>query len=332
MGRARSHVKVAFCVLAVVLLTVPLVAEAQPAGRGWRVGWLSSGTAASDPDLREAFQETLRQLGYTEGRSVSIVARYAEGRPRRLREFASELVQLRVDVLVVNGTPAAVAAKEATGEIPIVLGSVADPIGSGLISSLARPGGNVTGVSTAFSEIAAKWLELLREVVPGIERVGFLANPDNPGNRLLLKHVQAAAGALGVTITSFSATTPGEVGRALLAMTQAHVQGAVVPGDAVIRSQRKEIADFATRARLPAVYVGTDYVDVGGLISYGPNRRALGRQVAVYVDRVLKGRRPADLPVEEPTMFELAINLKTAKALRLTIPPSVLLRADRVVE
>jgi putative ABC transport system substrate-binding protein len=274
----------------------------------------------------------LRQLGYTEGRSVSIEARYAEGRAHRLRELAAELVQLKVDLLIASGTPAGLAAKEATGDIPIVLVGVADPVGAGLVSSLARPGGNVTGVSAAFSDIAAKWLELLREIVPGIERIGFLGNPDNPGNRLTLKQVQATASAMGVTITSFLATTPREVGPALLAMAQAHVQGAIVPGDAAIRSQKKEIVDFATRARLPAVYFGADYVDVGGLISYGSSRRVLGRQVALYVDRVLKGGRPADLPVEEPTTFELAINLKTAKALRLTIPASVLLRADRVVE
>ena len=324
--------RVVFCLFVAVLLTVPLAAGAQPVSRELRIGWLSHGTTASDPDIREAFRGMLRQLGYAEGRSVSVDARYAEGRPDRLRELAAELVRLKVDVLVTNGTAAALAAKEATSEIPIVLVSVADPVGSGLVEGLARPGGNITGVSAAFSEIAAKWLELLREIVPGIERIGFLSNPDNPGTRLSLRHLQTAAGAMGMTITSFPATKPEEIGPALLAMSRAHVQGAVVPGDSVIRSRRKEIADFATRARLPAVYFGADYVDVGGLISYGPNRGALGRQLAVHVDRVLRGRKPADLPVEQPTTFELAINLKTAKALRLTIPPSVLLRADRVVE
>lgn len=297
MRIVRSQMRVTFCVVAAFMLAGSLAANAQPAGEGMASRLLSSGTTASDPDIRRAFREMLRQLGYTETRSVSIETRYAEGRAHRLREDAAELVRLKVDVLVANGTPAGLAAKEATGEIPIVLVGVADPVGAGLISSLARPGGNVPGMSAAFSDIAAKWLELLREIVPGIERIGFLANPDNPGNRLTLKHVQAAASLMGVTITSFLAATPEEVGRALLAMTQADVQGAVVPGDAVIRSRRKEIVDFATRARLPAVYFGTDYVDVGGLISYGPSRRALGRQVAVHVDRVLKGGRPADLPV-----------------------------------
>jgi putative ABC transport system substrate-binding protein len=190
----------------------------------------------------------------------------------------------------------------------------------------------VTGVSAAYTDIAGKWIELLRDLVPGLSRIGFLGNAENPVNKVVFKRAQAVAGDLGMIVEYFSATKPDEVSAALTRMHQARVQGVIVPGDAVIRSQRKEIAEFATRVRLPAVYLGKDYVEVGGLMSYGPDRREIGRHAAAYVDKILKGAKPSDLPVEQPTKFELVINLKTAKALGLTIPPSLLLRADQVIE
>jgi putative ABC transport system substrate-binding protein len=297
----------------------------------YRVGWLSVGSPSGNVDARRAFKEALRQLGYQEGRNLLIEERFAEGGSDRLREFAAELVRLKVDVLVSQGTPAGLAAKRATTSIPIVAVGPGDPVGSGLVSSLARPGGNVTAVSAAYRDIAAKCIELLKAVAPGMSRIGFLGNAENVVNKANFAHAQAAAGTLGLAMEYFSATKPEEVGRALAAMSRARVQGVVVTADVVITSRQREIVEFLARARLPAVYFVDDYVDAGGLMSYGPNRRELLRHAAAYVDKILKGAKPADLPVEQPMKIALAVNLKTARALGLTIPPSVLLRTDRVV-
>jgi putative ABC transport system substrate-binding protein len=325
------NVRLAIFALALVLPGAPLTSEAQQTGRVYRVGWLSIGSPSGDVDARRAFKEALRQLGYQEGRSLLIEERFAEGGSDRLRDFAAELVRLKVDVLVSQGTPAGLAAKQATTSIPIVAVGPGDPVGSGLVSSLARPGGNVTAVSAAYRDIVAKCVELLKDIVPGASRIGFLGNAENVVNKANFAHAQAAAGTLGLAMEYFSATKPDEVGRSLAAMSKARVQGVIVTADVVVRSRQREIVEFLARARLPAVYFSDDYIDAGGLMSYGPNRRELLRHAAVYVDKILKGAKPADLPVEQPMKIALAINLKTARALGLTIPPSVLLRTDRVV-
>jgi putative ABC transport system substrate-binding protein len=326
------NVHLATFTLALVLLGASLTSEAQQTERVYRIGWLSVGSPSGDVDARRTFKEALRQLGYKEGRSLLIEERFAEGGSDRLRDFAAELVRLKVDVLLSQGTPAGLAAKQATTSIPIVAVGPGDPVGSGLVSSLARPGGNVTAVSAAYRDIAAKCVELLKDVVPGMSRIGFLGNAENVVNKANFAHAQAAAGTLGLAMEYFSATKPDEVGRALAAMSRTRVQGVIVTADVVITSRQREIIEFLARARLPAVYFVDDYVDAGGLMSYGPNRRELFRHAAVYVDKILKGAKPADLPVEQPMKVALAVNLKTARALGLTIPPSVLLRADHVVE
>ena len=315
-----------------ILFAAPLTAEAQQTEKVYRIGWLSVGSRSVSIDARTAFSEGMRQLGYEEGRTFLIEERFAEGRSDRLHDFAAELVRLKVDVLISEGTPAGLAAKQATASIPIVAVGPGDPVGSGLVTSLARPGGNVTSVSAAYGDITAKCVELLRDVVPGVSRIGFLGNASNVTNRTNFVRAQAAARSLGVAMEYFSATKPDEVGRALAGMSKAHIQAVIVTADVVIASRQREIVDFLNAARLPAVYFVDSYVDAGGLMSYGPHRRENFRHAAVYVDKILKGAKPADIPVEQPMKITLAVNLKTAKAIGLTMPPSILLRADRVIE
>jgi putative ABC transport system substrate-binding protein len=329
MGRiARRQ----FLIASGALLAGPFTTEAQQTEQVYRIGWLSVGSPSAAVDARRTFREALGQLGYTEGRTLLIEERFAEGAPDRLRELAAELVRLKVDVLVSQGTPAGLAAKRATTLIPIVVVGPGDPVGSGLVSSLARPGGNVTGVSAAYRDIATKCVELLKDVIPGMSRIGFLGNADNVVNQANFSRAQAAAGTLGLAMEYFSATKPDDVSRALLSMGKARVQAVIVTADVVIRSRQREIVDFVARARLPAVYFTDDYVDVGGLMSYGPNRRELHRHAAVYVDKILKGAKPADLPVEQPMKLALVINAKAARELGIALPQSLLLRADRMIE
>ncbi len=319
--------------LALGLLLAPLAAGAQqPAGKIYRIGWLSGTVPAGSSDLIAGFREGLRQLGYVEGKSIVIEYRFAEGRTEQLPTLAVELVSLNVDVLLAQGTPVTLAAKRATATIPIVIVGPSNPVEVGLIASLARPGGNVTGVSSGYVDVAAKWVELLREVVPKASRIGYLENLDNLANQTFVKHVMTAGRTLGVAVRVFSATKPDEVERQLTAIAKARVQAILVSPDAVLRTKRKETVEFAAKAHLPAMYGGRDYVDDGGLMSYSPSRPEMGRQAATYVDKILKGAKPADLPVEEPTKFELVINMRTAKALGLTIPQSVLIRADEVIQ
>jgi len=333
-GQIETEVRLQLAILTVilVLLAAPLAAEAQQLDRIYRIGWLSVGSPSGSIDARTWFSEGMRQLGYEEGRTLLIEERFAEGRSDRLHDFAAELVRLKVDLLVSEGTPAGLAGKQATASIPIVAVGPGDPVGSGLVSSLAKPGGNVTSVSAAYGDITAKCVELLRDVVPGMSRIGFLGNANNVTNRTNFARAQVAARRLGLAIEYFSATKPEEVGRALAAMPSARIQGVIVTADIVIASRHREIVEFLAAVRLPAVYFGDRYVDAGGLMSYGPHRRELFRLAAVYVDKILKGAKPADLPVEQPMKIRLAVNLKTAKAMGLTMPLSILLRADRVVE
>ena len=292
-------------------------------------------TSPSDrPSHLDAFRQRLRELGWVEGQNIVIDYRYAEGRVDRLPDLAAELVRLKVDLIVASaGTQAATAAKNATETIPIVMIYVRDPVGTGLIASLARPGGNVTGVSgSAGLELFAKQLELLKETVPKIRRVAILSNPDNAYHQLAIREVNVAARSLGVQLQLLEARGPNEFDGAFAAMAKERVGALLVLSDAIFGSHRTRLADLAARSRLPAAFGVRDDVEAGGLMSYGPSFLDLFRRSAAYVDKILKGAKPADLPVEQPNKFELVINLKTAKTLGLTIPQSVLLRADQVIE
>ena len=318
--------------IVVGLLVASIIAEAQQTDMRRRIGWLSLSSHAGNADLVEGFEEMLRTLGYVEGKNLVLEYRFAEGRVDRLRSLAAELIRLKTDVLVTPGTQATLEAKQLAGEIPIVMVTVADPVRTGVVASLAKPGGNVTGSSATYADLAAKALELLREAAPKAVRIGYLDNLDNPAARAYADQLIAGAKTLHVPLYAYSVTKPDEIEPQLAAMAKARVDAMLVGADAVMRTRRAQIVNYAARAHLPAIYNSKDYVNDGGLMSYGPSRQHMGRQAAVYVDKILKGAKPGDLPVEQPTRFELGINLKTAKALGLTIPPSLLLRADQVVE
>ncbi len=316
------------------LLATPLAAEAQQAAKVSRIGWLSV-DRADRPLLREAFFQGLRDLGYIEGRNLVIEYRDAEGKPERLPALAAELVALKVDVILVGSTPAALAAKQATKTTPIVFTGTADPVGSGLVTSLARPGGNVTGLTNLFAELVGKRLEQLTQAAPGVSRVAVLWHPGSLGDRTekeMLMAADVAARALGVRLQFVEARGPADFDRAFSDMTRARAGALTVLPSIMFSSERRRLVDLAAKHRLPAVYSFREFVDAGGLMSYGPNLADLLRRAATYVDKILKGAKPADLPVEQPTKFELVINLKTAKALGLTIPPTLLQRANEVIE
>jgi ABC-type uncharacterized transport system substrate-binding protein len=317
------------------LCVAPFAGEAQQAANVARIGYLSTNHGAN-PHLREAFLQGLRDLGYVEGGNVVIEYRDAEGKPERLPALAAELVGLKVDVIFVGGgTLAALAAMQATRTVPIVFAGVADPVGSGLVTSLARPGGNVTGLSMLAPELVGKCLELLTQAVPGVSRVAVLWRPGALGERTdkdMLKEAEVAARALGVRLQFVEARGPADFDRAFSDMTRARAGALTVLTSNMFFIERRRLVDLAAKHRLPAVYQWREGVDAGGLMAYGPNVTDLFRRAATYVDRSLKGAKPGDLPVEQPTKFELVINLKTAKALGLTIPQSVLLRADQVIE
>jgi putative tryptophan/tyrosine transport system substrate-binding protein len=315
------------------LLAAPLAAEAQQADKMARIGWLAVNLAAF-PHVREAFLQGLRDLGHVEGRNVVIEYRSAEGKSERLPALAAELVALKVDVIVAPSTPEALAAKQATRTLPIVFAVAADPVASGLVTGLAQPGGNVTGLSILAPELIGKRLEQLTQAVPGVSRVAVLWQPGALGKRTeqdMLKGAEATAGALGVRLQSVEVRSPADFDRAFSDMTRARA-GALIVLPSPIFSERRHLVDLAAKNRLPAVYTWREYVDAGGLMSYGPDLADMLRRAATYVDKILKGAKPADLPIEQPTKFELVINLKTAKALGLTIPQSLLQRADQVIE
>jgi putative ABC transport system substrate-binding protein len=317
------------------LLAAPLAAEAQQAAKVARIGYLTLNLAAS-PHLLEAFRQGLRDLGYVESRNVVIDIRDAEGKPERLPAFAAELVALKVDVILVGSTSPALAAKQSTRTVPIVFAAVGNPVTDGLVTSLARPGGNVTGLSTSATlEIVGKRLEMLKQAIPGVTRVAVLWQPGGQGERTdkaILKEAEVAARALGVRLQVVEARGPDDFDRAFSEMTRAREGALTVSGTTMFFTERRRLVDLAAKNRLPAVYPLREFVDAGGLMSYGPNVADLFRRAATYVDKILKGTKPADLPVEQPTKFELVINLKTAKALGLTIPQSVLARADEVIQ
>jgi putative ABC transport system substrate-binding protein len=321
-------------VLAGGLLAAPRVPEAQQAAKVARIGYLAANLAAN-PHLQEAFRQGLRDLGYVEGRSVVIEYRFAEGKFERFPALAAELVALKVDVIVAPGTPAALAAKQATRTLPIVFPVAVDPVQSGLVASLARPGGNVTGLSALIPELVGKCLEQLTQAVPGVSRVAVLWQPGGIDERTeqdQLKGAEVAARALGVRLQFVEARGPADLDRAFSDMTRARAGALTVLTSVMFVNERRRLVDLAAKNRLPAVYAQREFVDTGGLMAYGPNLADLFRRAATYVDKILKGAKPGDLPVEQPTKFELAINLKTAKALGLTMPPSLLQRADEVIQ
>jgi putative ABC transport system substrate-binding protein len=306
------------------LLAAPRAAEAQRSTP--RVGLLDYAP------FWEPFREGLRELGYVEGQNMVLEYRRTEGRQDRLPEMALEIVRQKVDVIVAYGTPGTQAAKRATSTIPIVMVGTGDPLKTGLIRSLAHPGGNVTGNTIMAIQITTKRLQLLKEAVPRLSRVALLWNPGNAANAVQLEEMKSATRALGVTMVSLEARSPEEVEAALAGMGQVHAQGLMVTADAMLTLHLNRIVDAARASGLPTMYQLRENVEAGALMSYGPSLPELFRRAAAYVDRLLKGAKPADLPVEQPSKFELAINLKTAKALGLSVPPSLLQRADLVIE
>jgi putative ABC transport system substrate-binding protein len=318
----------AFLAGAAGLLAAPLAAEAQPAGKEWRVGFLGNENSAP----WEVFRRELRALGYVGGRNLTIESRWSEGKTERLPALAMELVQLRVDVIVVSGTQAVRAAKQATSTIPIVMAVSAHPDKLGLVASLARPGGNVTGLDNVGPDLKGKQLQLLKETAPKVSRVAVLWNPANLVETFGFKEMGTAAVVMGVEVQSIDVRTPDDYRAAFATATASRADALYVFGNPVNFMNRQLIVDFALKSRLPSIYDERVFVQSGGLMSYAPSFSDLFRRAATYVDKILKGAKPADLPVEQPTKFELVINLKTAKALALTIPPALLLQADQVIE
>jgi putative ABC transport system substrate-binding protein len=311
----------------------PLAALAQkPQARIPRVGYLFSFTPAEGQHLWEACRQGLRELGYVEGRNILLEPRWAEGRHDRLPDLARELVRLPVDVLVAAATPANLAAKSATSTIPIVMVAVGDPVKVGLVQSLARPGGNMTGLSLLTPELSGRRLQLLLEATGRNGRVVALINPENDVHAVFLEETRASATKLGVQLETLRARNEPEMRQAFDTARAKRAEAMVLFDDPVLWSHRKQAVALAARYRLPVVFGYSEFVDEGGLISYGPDRPEQYRRTAVYVDRILKGARPASLPVEQPTKFELVVNMKTAKALGITIPQSILVRANRVIE
>jgi len=323
-----------FLVAVGALFAANLKAAAQTPAKIARIGYLSPHSA--NPMLVEAFRQGLRELGYVEGRNVLIEYRSAEGRPDRLPDLAAELVALKVDVIVSGGgTLAALAAQRASSTLPIVVVSVGDPVTSGLVTSLARPGGNVTGLSLLFPELVGKCLEQLKLAVPSIKRVAVLLQPGATLERTEadnLKGAEGAARALGVQLQIVEARGPEDLDKAFSNIISGRAHALIVLSTPVFLGERRRLAQMSARNRLPAVFSFREYVDAGGLMSYGPNLADLSRRAATYVDKILKGVKPGDLPVEQPTRFELVINLKTARDLGLTIPQSVVARADEVIQ
>ena len=324
-GRRRFLIKTG------ALLAAPFSAAAQTRNMP-RVGFLFSFTPAEGQHLWEACRLGLRELGYVEGRNIAIEPRWTEGHYERLNELVAELVRLKPDVIVVAATPGSLALRAATSTIPIVIVAVSDPVRIGLVASLARPGGNVTGLSLLTPELSGKRLQLIVDVARQAQRVAVLTNPDNLSHEVFLDESRAAARELRVQVQPLHARNPGEIERAFQETPKQGAQALIVFDDPVLWSYRKQIVALVAKARLPVMYGYSEFVTEGGLISYGPHRPDLYRRTATYVDKILKGARPADLPIERPTRFELVVNLKTAKALGITIPQSILVRADKVIE
>jgi putative ABC transport system substrate-binding protein len=310
----------------------PLAAHAQQGGKRYMVGILSAGGGGVQAALNAAFSDGLREWGWVEGKNVVFESRNAEDRLERLPELVADLVRLKVDVIVAAGTLAPLAAKQATATIPIVMTTAGDPLGSGLVASLARPGGNVTGMSLMVPDLGAKRLELLKELLPRLSRVAVLWNAANPYSALVYKETQAAGRTLGIDVQSLEVRGPDDFDGTLETARRLRPDALITVEDPLTASYRKQIADFAAGQQLPSLHGIREFVAAGGLISYGANLADLSRRAAYYVDKIFKGAKPADLPVQQPTKFELVINLKTARALGLTVPPTLIARADEVIE
>jgi putative ABC transport system substrate-binding protein len=307
------------------------IADAQETGRVYRVGLLSISSAAATAPARTALLAPLAELGYREGRNLVLEERYADGDTTRLDRLAADLVRFRVEVIVAVTTPAALAAKRVTSTIPIVIATSGDAVGSGLVKSLAHPGGNVTGGQFLGTEMAVKQMELLKEIAPGVKRIGLLGHPAVQPELNFFREMERVAPTLGVSVQFVSARTAADHGAAFATMSQNHLDGLVVAASTFNHDSWQRIVQLAAGQKIPAIYLWREYADAGGLMAYGPSRAALYRHAAVYVDRILKGARPADLPMEQPRKFDLVVNLPAARALGLSVPESLLLRADDVI-
>ncbi len=319
-------------VLAVGLVLAPRAAEAQQTGKVYRIGYVGNSSPSLEPKLLSAFRDGLRDLGYVEGQNIRIEYRWAEGRYERFPDFMAELIRLKVDLIVVAGTPATLAAKRATNAIPIVMAVIGDALEAGVVPSLARPGGNITGLSTVVPELEGKRLELLKQALPKLSRLAVLANPANPFVAVAWRQTQRAAETLHIKLQRVDVRQPEEFGNAFSVIANERPDALTVMADRFILTHRAQIIAFGTKSRLPGMFPYWEFVEEGGLMAYGPSYADMFRRSATYVDKILKGVKPADLPVEQPTKFELMINLKTAKTLGLTIPQTLLLRADQVIE
>ena len=314
-----------------LLLASPVATHAQPLGKVPRVGYLFYGSPGPSREI-DAFRQGLRELGYIEGQNIAVEYRFASGKIERYPELAAELVRLKVDVIVAPATPQALAAKQATRSIPIVFVLVADAVGAGLITNFARPSGNITGLTSSSAELGGKRLELLKQMVPNASRVAILHNPADQSNVLILKQLQESVPTLGLTLQPVEVREPREFEGAFVAITRERAHAMFGAPGALTFEHRKVLVDLAFKHRIPAMWGHRSFVDVGGLMSYAVNLYDQNRQAAAFVDKILKGSKPGDLPVEQPTKFELVINLRHAKALGLTVPPSLLVRADQVIE
>ena len=315
-----------------MLLAVPLAGEAQNARKVYRIGYLGNSSAFLEPDLVEAFRQGMRHLGYVENQNVIIEYRWAEGKYDRFTALVADLIRLQVDVIVTAGTPGTLAAKNATKTIPIVMAVSGDAVGVGLVESLARPGGNVTGLTTMVSELEGKRFELLKEILPKLARVAVFKNDANPLSAIQFRHTVAAAKSLHIALEPLDVRAVGEFEKAFASVAKSRPDAIMVFSDRFLLAERERIVAFAAKQRLAGMYSYAEFVASGGLISYSPNYPESFRSSARYVDKILKGAKPADLPVEQPTRFELVINMKTAKTLGVKIPNSILVRADKVIE
>ena len=324
----KSILCTAFCAM---LLALSFEAEAQQAKKVPRIGFLTTSPSIF-PGRVEAFRQGLRELGYVEGRNIVIEWRYAAGRRDRLPALADEVVRLKVDIIVSGGPTITGFLKEATTTIPVVMGFDTDPVGNGLVASLARPGGNITGLSVLSPELGGKRLELLKEIVPKLSRVVVLGSSTLPGNAQTLRETELAAGALGVKLQYFDVLSPKDIEAAFRRAVKGRADAVLAQGSGVLNAHRTQVADLAVKSRLPAIYYAAEFVEAGGLMFYGVDFAYLYRRAATYVDKILKGAKPAELPVEQPKKFEFIINLKAAKQIGLTIPPNVLVRADKVIK
>jgi putative ABC transport system substrate-binding protein len=322
--------KILFWLLATVLLTTAPLAEAQQPAKPPRIGFIMADSSGSDPRV-DAFHQGLRELGYVEGKNIAVEYRFAEGKEDRLLKLVSELVNLKVEIIVTDGTAVTRAVKNATKTIPIVMASDGDPVGNLFVASLARPGGNITGLTNLLAGLSGKRLEVLKEAIPGTSRFGIIWNPENPSSITGFKETQVTAQSLGVQLQSLEVRGPNDFENAFQAAKKEQASAVSVVSDSVMFAHRARILELATKQRLPTMHTQSLWVQDGGMISYGTHFPDLYRRAATFVDKILKGAKPADLPVEQPTKFELVINLKTAKQIGLTIPPNVLARADKVI-